>query len=143
MNQEEKSVLGVKEMDTKADLYLKYEYPSEIEAQDEDFIHEEIDKDQSPSEESSGQEEKAGTYKVVREILFRKPELRYNFEIVGKWVWCNFDEKPSEEIRSFLTQQGFRWNKRRQVWQNPCGISSKASNGNPKAKYPVFPLSEL
>ncbi len=143
MENKEESVLDVEEIDAKADLYRKYEYPSEIEAQDEDFMHEEIAEDQSSSEESSGQEEKTRTFKVVREILLRKPELRNNFEVVGKWVWCNFDEKPSEEIRSFLAQQGFRWNKKRQVWQNPCGLSSKASNGNPKDKYPVFALSEL
>lgn len=80
------------------------------------------------------------TLEVVKLILTDKPELKDNFEVVGEWVWCKFDQKPSDGIRMFLTNTGFRWNRKRKVWQNPCGVSSRGSDDDPKQKYPVLQL---
>ena len=79
------------------------------------------------------------TEEVVKEIL-RRPEIKNNFEVVGSWVWCSFEEKPSIEILNFLRSLGFRWNRKRRVWQNACGVRSRSTEGDPKAHYQVIPL---
>ena len=80
------------------------------------------------------------TQEVVKNILINKPELKNNFEVVGDWVWCGFDEKPALEILQFLKSLGFRWNRKRKVWQNSCGVYSRSSDDDPKRKYPVLQL---
>ena len=77
---------------------------------------------------------------VVDSILTEQPSLKDNFEVVGDWVWCGFDEKPALEILQFLKSLGFRWNKKRKVWQNSCGVYSRSSDDDPKQKYPVLRL---
>ena len=81
------------------------------------------------------------TQEVVREIL-KKPEIKNNFEVVGSWVWCSFDEKPAVEVLNFLKSLGFKWNRRRKVWQNACGIRSRSTAGDPKTHYPVIYLRD-
>jgi precorrin-6B methylase 1 len=50
-------------------------------------------------------------------------------EVVGKWVWIQFDEKQPPQITAELSELGFHWNNRRQVWQHPCGqIMDRARN---------------
>jgi len=56
-------------------------------------------------------------------------------EVVGKWVWVQFEEKQPREVTSVLSQLGFHWNNRRQVWQHPCGTITEASLYDPRRKY--------
>ena len=56
-------------------------------------------------------------------------------EVVGKWVWVQFKEQPTAEIRQALAQLGFHWNRERQAWQHPCGQFSLSSSGDPREKY--------
>jgi len=42
-------------------------------------------------------------------------------EVVGKWVWIQFEGKQPVEIISTLSELGFHWNNTRQAWQHPCG----------------------
>ncbi len=66
-------------------------------------------------------------------------------EVVGKWVWLEFDAKPAEEVRAGLSAIGFRWNRKRHCWQHPCGHYSKASHADTwflKAQYGCARLSE-
>jgi len=81
------------------------------------------------------------TEEVVKEVL-KKPEIKENFQVVGSWVWCSFEQKPSFEVLSFLKNLGFRWNRKRRVWQNACGIRSRATEGDPKARYQVLYLKD-
>jgi len=57
---------------------------------------------------------------VDREHKIReKDEIRKNgYKIVyeDSWTWIYFDEKPSEEIRQRLKEQGFRFSRRRMAW---------------------------
>ena len=43
-------------------------------------------------------------------------------EVVGKWVWIQFDGKQPGEVTRILAELGFSWNYSRQVWQHPCGM---------------------
>jgi len=37
----------------------------------------------------------------------------------GSWTWIEFKKKPSEEVRTKLKEQGFRFSKRRMAWYKP------------------------
>ena len=61
-------------------------------------------------------------------------------EIVGEWVWVSFDEPPTPQLRAILSQLGFHWNNKRQVWQHPCGQLTQGTPNDPREKYPThFP----
>jgi hypothetical protein len=59
-------------------------------------------------------------------------------EVVGKWVWIQFDEKQPKEITTALSELGFHWNNRRQVWQHPCGQITASTVYDPRRKYGSF-----
>ena len=63
------------------------------------------------------------------------PDALESAYIVGKWIWAEFAEKPSQAIRDQLKGLGFRWNPGRGVWQNSCGYRSKRSSGDPRYRY--------
>ena len=66
-------------------------------------------------------------------------------EIVGSWVWAEFDRRPAFSMRQTLLQAGYHWNAKRQVWQfagTPCRHSS-ASRPEIEAKYGVKVLEEV
>jgi hypothetical protein len=71
------------------------------------------------------------------------PEVWDRAEVVGKWVWLEFNVAPLQEIRGKLRALGFHWNGRRKCWQNPCGVPGSRSGKDPKAMYPVVPASAL
>ena len=56
-------------------------------------------------------------------------------EVVGKWIWVSFTQKPSKEIIQALRDFGFHWSQRRQSWAHDCGHKSYPSQGNPWDKY--------
>jgi hypothetical protein len=41
-------------------------------------------------------------------------------------------------VTAQLAQLGFHWNRRRRVWQHPCGHSRTGTWIDPRAKYPTF-----
>lgn len=51
--------------------------------------------------------------------------------IAHKWIWIQFREKPSEEVRAILSQLGFHWNERHECWQHPCGVFNTLTIGGP------------
>ena len=56
--------------------------------------------------------------------------------VVGKWVWIEFKDKPSDEVRQGLKGIGFRWSRRRQQWAHNCGNSCRPAVGyRPWDKY--------
>jgi hypothetical protein len=77
------------------------------------------------------------TDEVLRKLENEAPLLLRMAQIVGKWVWIQFPERQPREVTSILAQVGFHWNKRRQLWQHPCGIESEAATGNydPRKRY--------
>jgi len=65
-----------------------------------------------------------------------------NAEVVGRWVWVQFESKPSAEIREELKAFGFRWVGRRGKWAHNCGHPSRHGKGDPRFKYPTRPVDE-
>ena len=47
--------------------------------------------------------------------------------LVGRWIWTEFESRPSNRTRSFLRAIGFKWNSKRKLWQHCCGVRSVRS----------------
>jgi hypothetical protein len=57
-------------------------------------------------------------------------------EVVGNWVWIQFDGKQPSQITRALAELGFHWNNTRQSWQHPCGTLPVAgANYDPRKRY--------
>jgi len=56
-------------------------------------------------------------------------------QVVGKWVWIQFDGRQPRDITATLSELGFHWNRTRQVWQHPCGVFSIGSKRDPRRTY--------
>ena len=78
------------------------------------------------------------TPKVLNLLFKNLPNVYRIAEVVGKWVWVQFKEQPSAEIRQQLAQLGFHWNRDRQAWQHPCGQFSLGSQQDPHEKYSSY-----
>jgi hypothetical protein len=63
-------------------------------------------------------------------------------EIVGRWVWVEFDTKPSSELRQAMKDFGFRWSKRRGRWAHNCGHYSRPGQRDPRFTYGHISLDE-
>jgi hypothetical protein len=59
-------------------------------------------------------------------------------EVVGKWVWIQLDGKQPKEITAVISQLGFHWNNRRQVWQHPCGQVTVRADFDPRRRYKSY-----
>jgi len=64
-------------------------------------------------------------------------------DLVGRWIWIRFDEKPDTETRDLLKAAGFRWIHKRGQWAHNCGCPSRRGKGNPRYKYGSVPVSEI
>jgi hypothetical protein len=84
-----------------------------------------------------------GALALLDRMKSELPEVWNRAEVVGKWVWLEFNVAPLQEIRGKLKALGFHWNARRKCWQNPCGIPVSRSGRDPKQIYPVVPASAL
>jgi len=62
------------------------------------------------------------TLRLLNLLRSRAPQFFGVAEVVGRWVWVQFNEPPAVEIRQQLAQLGFHWNHTRQAWQHPCGL---------------------
>ena len=62
------------------------------------------------------------TLHLLNLLRTRAPQFFGMAEVVGKWVWVQFNQQPAVEIRQQLAQLGFHWNHARQTWQHPCGL---------------------
>jgi len=80
---------------------------------------------------------------VLSLLRQRHPTILENAYVVGRWVWAEFDTVPPKGVRDTLKALGFRWNHKRQVWQNPCGFYSRKSTGDPRWKYGKVPASNV
>ena len=78
------------------------------------------------------------TPKVLNLLHSQLPVAYRIAEVVGKWVWVQFKEQPTPEVRQVLAQLGFHWNRERQAWQHPCGKFSLSSAGDPHEKYSSY-----
>ncbi len=78
---------------------------------------------------------------TLDEVVAFSEKLSLPASVVGKWVWCFFDEKPDQAIRQALKDFGFRWSSRRGGWAHNCGNPTRsASKSSPFEKYDVQPI---
>jgi len=71
------------------------------------------------------------------------PEIWEQAQVVGKWVWLEFNVAPLKAIRGKLKELGFHWNHERKCWQHPCGFHRHRAGRDPRGVYPVIPAVEL
>jgi hypothetical protein len=84
------------------------------------------------------------TEQLLRLLHDKAPNLWEIAQVVGRWVWVEFREKPAQEITTTLSQFGFSWNKKRHSWQHPCGDArSIAANYDPRSRYGSRPAAEI
>lgn len=83
------------------------------------------------------------TLDLLGRLKTEMPELWGQAEVVGKWVWLEFNVAPAKEVRGKLKELGFHWNRLRKCWQHPCGIPTDRSRRDPREKYPVVPASAM
>ena len=71
------------------------------------------------------------------------PEIWGQAQVVGSWVWLEFNVAPDPEVRTNLKKLGFHWNKERKCWQHPCGRPSLRATGDPRSYYRVTPATNM
>ena len=69
-------------------------------------------------------------------LRWEAPKFFELAEVVGKWVWIQFDQKQPATVTSVLSELGFHWNGKRQSWQHPCGFfRDHSAPYDPRKKY--------
>lgn len=77
-------------------------------------------------------------------LVAQLPDVYRLAEVVGQWVWVQFQEIPPAEIRQQLAQLGFHWNRTRQAWQHPCGsYRDEAAIIDPRHKYGSYFAADI
>ncbi len=85
----------------------------------------------------------SNTLTLLDRLKTEMPEIWTQAQVVGKWVWLEFNVPPLKEIRANLKKLGFHWNGQRKCWQHPCGVPRPRSGGDPRSYYQVKPASDL
>jgi len=76
------------------------------------------------------------TEKLLALLRSEAPRIFEIAEVVGKWVWIQFDGKQPVTVTAVLSELGFHWNSKRQSWQHPCGIfRDQSAPIDPRKKY--------
>jgi hypothetical protein len=83
------------------------------------------------------------TLDLLERLGKEMPEVFEQAQVVGKWVWLEFNVAPVKPIREKLRELGFHWNAARKCWQHPCGVPALRSGGDPRSYYAVTPAAEL
>jgi hypothetical protein len=83
------------------------------------------------------------TLELLAILKQQMPEIWNQTEVVGKWLWLEFNIPPAKEVRGKLRNLGFHWNHIRRCWQHPCGLHRTRSSRDPREIYPVIPATAL
>ena len=83
------------------------------------------------------------TLNLLDRMKSEMPELWGQAQVVGDWVWLEFNVAPEPKIRSNLKKLGFHWNGRRKCWQHPCGLHRPHSPIDPRLRYEVTPARDI
>ena len=76
------------------------------------------------------------TEKLLALLRRETPKFFELVEVVGKWVWIQFDGKQPVTVTAVLSELGFHWNNKRQSWQHPCGLfRDRSVSFDPRRKY--------
>src|ERR1043166_3100576 len=72
----------------------------------------------------------------ILQLLKRWMPYQYQIaQVVGGWVWIQFDGPQPRALTRQLAALGFHWNNKRQAWQHPCGKFTTGSLKEPREKY--------
>ena len=85
----------------------------------------------------------ARTLQLLDRLRAEMPELFTQAQIVGQWVWLEFNMAPDNHVRRRLKALGFHWNSNRRLWQHPCGHSRTRSFDDPRRRYGVRGANDL
>lgn len=84
------------------------------------------------------------TERLLRLLRSRAPRFFELAEVVGRWVWIQFERQPEVEARRQLAQLGFHWNNARQAWQHPCGVHrDRRVRFDPRRKFGSYFAADL
>jgi len=76
------------------------------------------------------------TEKLLALLRRETPKCFELAEVVGKWVWIQFEGKQPPTVTAVLSELGFHWNNKRQSWQHPCGLfRDRSTSFDPRQKY--------
>jgi hypothetical protein len=83
---------------------------------------------------------KLATEAVLNYLRTRLPRQYEIAEVVGKWIWLDVSPSRKPNLAALLWALGFHWNKRRGVWQHPCGSFDPLGvhPADPRAKYRCY-----
>lgn len=87
--------------------------------------------------------ESNATLSLLERLKAELPAVWDRAQVVGKWVWLEFNVVPDKEIRENLKKLGFHWNHIRRCWQHSCGVPCGHSKDDPRGRYEVKSTSEL
>jgi len=84
------------------------------------------------------------THSIIEVLSFVKSKGLSQFaEVVGRWVWLTFPDKPSADVREQIKGYGFRWIQKRGRWAHNCGHYSRGSVRDPRYTYGAVPVDEI
>ena len=84
------------------------------------------------------------TEKLLALLRRETPKFFELAEVVGKWVWIQFDGKQPVTVTAVLSELGFHWNNKRQSWQHPCGLFRDQSvRFDPRRKYGSYFAADM
>jgi len=83
------------------------------------------------------------TLALLEKLKSELPELLNQAQVVGRWVWLEFNVAPDPALCTKLKALGFHWNSQRKCWQHPCRQSGGGSPSDPKSVYRVVPAAEM
>jgi DNA repair protein RadC len=83
------------------------------------------------------------TLDLLERLSNEMPEIFGQAQVVGRWVWLEFNVPPVKQIREKLKELGFHWNAGRKCWQHPCGVPSLRAGGDPRSYYQVKSATEM
>lgn len=85
----------------------------------------------------------AETIALIDRMKGELPEVWSEAQVVGRWVWLEFNVPPVKEVRGKLKELGFHWNHERKCWQHPCGAPRPRAGFDPRHFYPVISATDL
>ena len=81
--------------------------------------------------------------RLVRVLRTECPDLYERAEVVGRWVWVQFAQPPTVNLRRQLAELGFHWNRSRQAWQHPGGSRSAGAGWHPRQQFFTYFPADL
>ena len=97
---------------------------------------------QQPEAQPAPQSPEPAPQRTFDEVADFCRQMGLPAEVIGRWIWCSFSQKPDPETLKAMKDFGFRWSHRRQAWSHNCGHPSRPGNGNPREKYPHYWLED-